>query len=76
MPSLTANLYLKMYQKPVNHTIAGFCLLAKPHFIHQFTNPNKTVGSKKGTEKLICVAYVFIPILSDMLIAMIWHKII
>jgi hypothetical protein len=36
----------------------------------------KTVGSKKGREKLICVAYVFIPFLSDMLIAMVWHKII
>ena len=35
----------------------------------------KSIDRKK-TERLICVGYIFIPLLSSMLIAMIWHKVI
>jgi hypothetical protein len=35
----------------------------------------KSIDRKK-TEKLICVAYIFVPLISSMLIAMIWHKVI
>jgi hypothetical protein len=35
----------------------------------------KSIDRKK-TEKLICVAYIFVPLLSSIFIAMIWHKVI
>ncbi|MDN5285464.1 MAG: hypothetical protein JWR38_1738 [Mucilaginibacter sp.] len=35
----------------------------------------KSINGKK-TEKLICVMYVFVPLISSMLISMIWHKVI
>jgi|GEM_PF-3094400 len=37
----------------------------------------KTIdGNSRKKEKLICIAYIFVPAVLSMLIAMIWHKVI
>jgi hypothetical protein len=36
----------------------------------------KSIGDRQGKEKLISVIYIFVPLISSMFIAMIWHKVI